>query len=132
MKLSGKVAVITGGSKGIGFGGAKVFGKYGARVVLAARGEEAGRAADGVRVNPVCLAGVMTPLMEEWTNTEFYPKVALQTLEHFHPLGRLSTIEEMGEVCAFLASDEALFMTGQAVASDGGAALGYAVKWKNS
>ena len=39
MKLSGKVAVIAGGSKGIGFGCAKVFGKYGARVVLAARGD---------------------------------------------------------------------------------------------
>ena len=81
MKLSGKVAVIAGGSKGIGFGCAKVFGKYGARVVLAARGEEAGRAADGVLVNAVCPAGVMTPLMEEWANTEFDSKVALQTVE---------------------------------------------------
>jgi len=38
VKLEGKVAVITGGSKGIGLGCARVFAKYGCTVVLAARG----------------------------------------------------------------------------------------------
>ena len=37
-KLEGKVAVITGASKGIGEGIAKVYAKYGAKCVLAARG----------------------------------------------------------------------------------------------
>ncbi len=36
-KLEGKVAVITGASKGIGEGIAKVYAKYGAKCVLAAR-----------------------------------------------------------------------------------------------
>ncbi|MDY7011358.1 MAG: SDR family NAD(P)-dependent oxidoreductase [Planctomycetota bacterium] len=45
-KLQDKVAIITGGSKGIGFGCAKVFAKYGCTVVMAARGEEAGKAAE--------------------------------------------------------------------------------------
>lgn len=39
-KLDGKVAVITGASKGIGRGIARVFAEQGAQVVLAARGEE--------------------------------------------------------------------------------------------
>ena len=39
-KLEGKVAVITGASKGIGEGIAKTFVRYGAKVVLAARGEK--------------------------------------------------------------------------------------------
>ncbi len=38
-KLEGKVAVITGASKGIGEGIARVYAKYGAKLVLAARGE---------------------------------------------------------------------------------------------
>ena len=39
-KLEGKVAVITGASKGIGEGIARVYAKYGAKLVLAARGEK--------------------------------------------------------------------------------------------
>ena len=46
-------------------------------------------------------------------------------VDSWHPLGRMATIEEIGEVCAFLASDEASFLTGQAICPDGGAALGY-------
>ncbi len=39
-KLEGKVAIITGASKGIGEGIARVFAQYGALCVLAARGEQ--------------------------------------------------------------------------------------------
>ncbi|MDP6019594.1 MAG: SDR family NAD(P)-dependent oxidoreductase, partial [Candidatus Latescibacteria bacterium] len=46
MKLEDKVAVITGGSKGIGLGCARVFARHGGTVVLGARGEEAGREAE--------------------------------------------------------------------------------------
>jgi len=43
--LSGKVAVITGGTRGIGFGIARAFLDAGARVVINGRSEEKGRAA---------------------------------------------------------------------------------------
>jgi L-fucose dehydrogenase len=254
MKLQEKVAVITGGSKGIGLGCARVFAKYGCSVVLAARGGEAGRAAEreltaaghtalfittdvssqidmqamidatvarfgrldcivnnagwhppamtidqtsvedyeallrlnlvstfmgckfalphlrktrgniinmsseggligqaaassyvstkagqigltkalaldlapeGIRVNAVCPAGAMTPLMQDWASTQYDPAAALKMVDSWHPIGRMATIEEIGEVCAFLASDEASFVTGQAICPDGGAALGY-------
>jgi NAD(P)-dependent dehydrogenase (short-subunit alcohol dehydrogenase family) len=46
-------------------------------------------------------------------------------VDSWHPIGRMATIDEMGEVCAFLASDEASFITGQAICPDGGAPLGY-------
>ena len=38
-KLDGKIAIITGASKGIGEGIAKIYAKYGAKCVLAARGK---------------------------------------------------------------------------------------------
>ena len=82
-------------------------------------------APEGIRVNAVCPAGVMTPLMEEWANTQYDPAAALKMVDSWHPIGRMATIEEMGEVCAFLASDEASFITGQAICPDGGAPLGY-------
>ena len=82
-------------------------------------------APDGIRVNAVCPAGVMTPLMQEWANTQYDPQAALKMVDSWHPLGRMATIEEIGEVCAFLASAEASFITGQAICPDGGAPLGY-------
>jgi NAD(P)-dependent dehydrogenase (short-subunit alcohol dehydrogenase family) len=82
-------------------------------------------APDGIRVNAVCPAGVMTPLMREWANAQYDPSAALKLVDSWHPLGRMATIEEIGEVCAFLLSAEASFITGQAICPDGGAALGY-------
>lgn len=82
-------------------------------------------APEGIRVNAVCPAGVLTPLMEKWANTQYDPQAALKMVDSWHPIGRMATIEEIGEVCAFLASAEASFITGQAICPDGGAPLGY-------
>lgn len=43
--FSGKVALVTGGSSGIGFAAALAFARAGARVVIASRGEGAGKQA---------------------------------------------------------------------------------------
>lgn len=82
-------------------------------------------AADGIRVNAVCPAGVMTPLLHEWAASLPDPAAALKLVDSWHPLGRMATPDEIGEVCAFLLSSEAAFITGQAISPDGGAALGY-------
>ena len=44
--LTGKTALVTGGSKGIGFGMAYALGTYGAQVIIASRGAEEGRKAE--------------------------------------------------------------------------------------
>ena len=44
-EMRGKVAIVTGGNTGIGFGCAKVFCQAGMRVVIAARRKEKGEAA---------------------------------------------------------------------------------------
>ena len=43
-RLAGKVAIVTGGNSGMGAGTVELFVAEGARVVIAARGEEAGQA----------------------------------------------------------------------------------------
>jgi len=82
-------------------------------------------APEGVRVNAVCPAGVLTPMWEQWAASLPIPARAFEMAKRAHPLGRLATIDEIGEVCAFLASDEASFITGQAICPDGGAGLGF-------
>ncbi len=82
-------------------------------------------AADGIRVNAVCPGAVRTPLMDQWAATQSSdPERFLQEACNEIPLGRMGTIDEIGELCAFLASDEASFITGQAIYPDGGAMLG--------
>ncbi|MEM7176141.1 MAG: 3-oxoacyl-ACP reductase FabG [Pseudomonadota bacterium] len=51
--ISGKTVLVTGGSKGIGRGIANVFAKAGGKVMIAARGEEAAKAA----VDEIAAAG---------------------------------------------------------------------------
>lgn len=82
-------------------------------------------AKDGVRVNAVCPAGVRTPLVEEWAASLADPQDAMKRVDELHPIGRMAAIEEIGEVCAFLHSEKAAFITGQAICPDGGAGLGY-------
>ncbi|WP_317125060.1 SDR family oxidoreductase [Kaistella daneshvariae] len=47
-------------------------------------------------------------------------KDALNMLESKHAFGRLGQPEEIGNMCLFLASDDASFVTGSYYAVDGG------------
>lgn len=79
----------------------------------------------GVRVNVICPGWIQTPLVEDWFGQQKDPAAARKYIYGQHPLGRIGTIEECGTVAAFLASDEASFMTGAVLAVDGGITLGY-------
>lgn len=74
----------------------------------------------GVRVNAMCPGFVETPLAIEVTRLERDPEAALQAKRLMHPVPRAGTLEEMGELAVYLASDLAAFLTGQAIAIDGG------------
>ena len=82
-------------------------------------------AADGIRVNCVCPAGVDTPLMRSWAGTLPDPESALRDQAAMHLTGRLATPEEIAEAIVFLVSPAASFITGIALPIDGGATLGY-------
>ena len=46
-----------------------------------------------------------------------------QKMEASIPQGRLGSVEDIGNACLFFASDEASYITGQALAIDGGQML---------
>jgi NAD(P)-dependent dehydrogenase (short-subunit alcohol dehydrogenase family) len=70
-----------------------------------------------IRVNAVCPGAVMTPMLDGVIKE--HPKIE-QTLIDYEPMRRLGRPEEIGEVAVWLCSDRASFVTGQAVAVDGG------------
>jgi NAD(P)-dependent dehydrogenase (short-subunit alcohol dehydrogenase family) len=82
-------------------------------------------ARDGVRVNCICPAGVMTPLLEEWIGQQPDQAATVQALADMHPLGRCATSEEIANAVLYLASNQSNFITGIALTVDGGASLGY-------
>jgi len=82
-------------------------------------------APDGVRVNVICPGWIQTPLVEDWFGQQEDPDAARKYIYGQHPLGRIGTIEECGYLAAFIASDEALFITGARFDIDGGVTLGY-------
>lgn len=76
---------------------------------------------DGVRVNALIPAEVMTPLYERWINSFDKPEEKLAAITAKIPLGhRMTTSEEMARMCVFLLSDASSHTTGQWVFVDGG------------
>jgi NAD(P)-dependent dehydrogenase (short-subunit alcohol dehydrogenase family) len=74
-------------------------------------------AADGIRVNAVAPGYVRTELVANAINDK---AVDIEALQAAIPLGRLAAPSELGAAIAFLASDEASFITGQVLVVDGG------------
>jgi NAD(P)-dependent dehydrogenase (short-subunit alcohol dehydrogenase family) len=74
----------------------------------------------GVRVNAICPGFIETPLSIEVANLEPDPEATLRAKRLMHAIPRPGKLEEIGEFAVYLASDLAAFMTGQAVAIDGG------------
>ncbi len=80
---------------------------------------------DGIRVNAVLPSNVDTPLMRQWAATLDDPDSALERVAALQVLGRMASIQEIGRVCLFLATEDSSFITGQGLVVDGGASLDY-------
>jgi NAD(P)-dependent dehydrogenase (short-subunit alcohol dehydrogenase family) len=79
-------------------------------------------AREGIRVNALCPGPVNTPLLRELFAKD--PERAARRLVHI-PLGRFAEPEEIAAAVAFLASDDASFITASQFLVDGGIAGAY-------
>ncbi len=74
----------------------------------------------GIRVNVVCPGSVYTPLTTRILDLADDPAHARARLEALHPLGEVTTAEEVAATVAFLASPESSGMSGSVVVVDKG------------
>jgi NAD(P)-dependent dehydrogenase (short-subunit alcohol dehydrogenase family) len=79
-------------------------------------------AREGIRVNALCPGPVNTPLLRELFATD--PERAARRLVHV-PVGRFAEPEEIAAAVAFLASDDASFITASTFLVDGGISAAY-------
>ncbi|QUD89968.1 SDR family NAD(P)-dependent oxidoreductase [Phenylobacterium montanum] len=77
-------------------------------------------AREGIRVNALCPGLIDTPLTAVAKQMSGVLDVWLEGI----PMGRAGTPEEMAKVVAFLASDDASYVTGAIMIADGGATAG--------
>lgn len=73
----------------------------------------------GIRVNSVAPGAILTPINDAWRHD---PETRAAVEGHI-PMGRAGTTEEIAAVFAFLASDEASYITGQTLYACGGLTL---------
>lgn len=80
---------------------------------------------DGIRVNAILPGYIMTPMVEGMANEtdSNNPQAVVDGIAKGIPMKRLGTIEELGELAAFLASDESSYITAQGIVIDGGSTL---------
>lgn len=74
----------------------------------------------GIRVNAVCPGYTRTRMLMSGIESAEDPAAAEREMLAIHPLGRIAEPIEIANVVAFLASDEASFVTGASILVDGG------------
>ena len=80
---------------------------------------------DNIRVNAILPGYILTPMVENMSklSNPDDPKSVINGIVAGIPMKRMGTIEELGELTAFLASHESSYITGHEFVIDGGSTL---------
>jgi NAD(P)-dependent dehydrogenase (short-subunit alcohol dehydrogenase family) len=84
------------------------------RSLAAAHGPE------NIRVNTICPGDIDTPMLAEFFDHQPDPEASRREIAERYPLRRFAQPEDVANLVAFLASDEAAYITGIDIPIDGG------------
>lgn len=78
-----------------------------------------------IRVNAILPGYILTPMVKNMSreSSPLHPNSVIELIENAIPMKRMGTIRELGELAAFLASDESSYITGSEFVIDGGSTL---------
>jgi NAD(P)-dependent dehydrogenase (short-subunit alcohol dehydrogenase family) len=118
LKRGGGVIVNTASIAGlVGMGGHPAYTASKHGVVGLTKDGALQYAKAGVRVNAVCPATIRTPMVERMLKA--HPEVE-PMVTNMQPIGRVGRPEEVAQAVLWLCSDDSSFVTGHALAVDGG------------
>jgi NAD(P)-dependent dehydrogenase (short-subunit alcohol dehydrogenase family) len=78
-------------------------------------------ATKNIRINAICPTAIETPMIMEGRRKLAYNEEAKQQAINFQAMKRMGQPEEIAEIALWLSSEQASFITGLAMAADGGA-----------
>ena len=116
-RRSGKIVSISSDAGRVGSAGEAVYAGAKAGIIGFSKTLARELARYGINVNVVCPGPTNTPLFHEMAGGN--EKLA-SSLKQAIPLGRLGEPEDLAGAVAFLASDDASFVTGQTLSVSGG------------
>ncbi len=115
------IASVTGM---VGLPGLAAYSMTKGGLITLARSMSTDYAGRGIRTNSVSPGTIDSPMLHEFLAQQSEPEAFRAQYDAMHAVGRVGRIDEVANVCLFLASDEASFVTGANYTVDGG----YSVK----
>ncbi|HEX9457134.1 MAG TPA: SDR family oxidoreductase [Candidatus Acidoferrum sp.] len=122
LRKSGRGAIVNIGSV-LGLVGMKKRAAYAAAkggVTMLTKAMALDHAQEGIRVNCICPAIVETDLVQTILSQASDREAAVRLRTAQIPLGRMGKPEDVAALAVFLASEESSWLTGAAIALDGG------------
>jgi NAD(P)-dependent dehydrogenase (short-subunit alcohol dehydrogenase family) len=104
----------------LGLPGLAIYSATKGALIALARAMSTDYAGCGIRVNAVSPGTIDSPMLHNFIAAQSDPDRIRRQFDQMHPIGRVGSIEEVANVCLFLASDEASFVTGANYQVDGG------------
>jgi len=119
-RRSGKIVSISSDAGRVGSSGEAVYSAAKAGVIGFGRTLAREVARYGINVNVVCPGPTNTPLLQETIGGN---EKLMASLKQAIPLGRTGEPDDLASAVAFLASDDAGFITGQTLSVSGGLSM---------
>ena len=116
-QASGSIVNIASVAGLIGFGGLPAYCASKGGVVQLSKTAALEYATQGIRVNAICPGAIKTEMIDRITHKDPETEKAFDAL---HPMNRMGTVEEVADTIVWITSPQAGFITGQALAVDGG------------